>query len=74
VRDGVLPDHLRALGQVVAMLPATLRKRRAIQRGRRVPLQRLDAVMSPEPYAGDTLGERARSMAAAAAPLLRRPR
>jgi GT2 family glycosyltransferase len=72
VRDGVLPAHLRALGQVVAMLPATLRKRRAIQRGRRVPLQRLDAVMSPEPYAGDTLGERARSMATAAAPLFRR--
>ena len=72
VRDGVLPAHLRALGQVVTMLPATLRKRRAIQRGRRVPLQRLDAVMSPEPYAGDSLGERARSMAAAAAPLFRR--
>jgi hypothetical protein len=30
--------------------------------------------MSPEPYAGDTLGERARSMAAAAAPLFRRDR
>jgi GT2 family glycosyltransferase len=72
VRDGVLPDHLRALGQVMTMLPATLRKRRAIQRGRRVPLGRLDAVMSPEPYAGDTLGERVRSMAAAAAPLFRR--
>jgi GT2 family glycosyltransferase len=72
VRDGVLRDHLRALGQVVRMLPATLRKRRAIQRGRRVGLERLDAVMSPEPYAGDTLGERARSMAAAAAPLFRR--
>jgi hypothetical protein len=54
------------------MLPDTLRKRRAIQRGRRVGLVRRDAVMSPEPYAGDTLGERARSMAAAAAPLLRR--
>lgn len=72
IRDGVLPDHLRALGQVARMLPATLRKRRAIQRGRRVPLARLDAVISPEPYAGDTLGERLRSMARAAAPLFRR--
>jgi GT2 family glycosyltransferase len=72
VRDGVLPGHLDALRQVVTMLPATLRKRRAIQRGRRVGLDRLDAVMSPEPYAADTLGERARSMAAAAAPLFRR--
>jgi GT2 family glycosyltransferase len=72
IRDGVLPGHLRALGQVVRMLPATLRKRRAIQRGRRVGIERLDAVISPEPYAGDTLGERLRSMAAAAAPLLRR--
>lgn len=74
VRDGVLPEHLRALGQVVAMLPATLRKRRAVQRGRRVPLARLDAVVSPEPYAGDTLPERVRSMVTAAAPLLRRDR
>jgi GT2 family glycosyltransferase len=73
VRDGVLPDHLRALGQVVTMLPATLRKRRAIQRGRRVSLDRLDQVMTAEPYAGDSLGERARSMARAAAPLFRRP-
>ncbi|MEZ5124171.1 MAG: hypothetical protein R2736_21835 [Solirubrobacterales bacterium] len=56
------------------MLPATLRKRRAIQRGRRVPLARLDAVMSPEPYAGDSVGERLRSMARAAAPLVRRRR
>ncbi|HWV87240.1 MAG TPA: glycosyltransferase family 2 protein [Capillimicrobium sp.] len=72
VRDGVLPGHLRALVQVVAMLPATLRKRRAIQRGRRVPVAVLDAAISPEPYAGDTLGERARSMARAAAPLFRR--
>jgi len=72
VRDGVLVDHLQALGEVVRMLPATLRKRRAIQDGRRVPIARLDAVMSPEPYAGDTLGERARSMAAAVAPLFRR--
>jgi GT2 family glycosyltransferase len=74
VRDGMLGDHLRALGQVVAMLPATLRKRRAIQRGRRISLERLDAVMSPEPYAGDTLGERARSMALAVAPLFQRRR
>ncbi|MCW3006275.1 MAG: glycosyl transferase, family 2 [Solirubrobacterales bacterium] len=72
IRDGVLGSHLRALGQVVAMLPATLRKRREIQGRRRVSLTRLDAVMSPEPYAGDTLGERVRSMAKAAAPLVGR--
>lgn len=74
VRDGVLPGHLRALAQVVRMLPGTLRKRRAIQRGRRVSLARLDAVVSPEPYAGDTRAQRLRSMAAAAAVLVRRRR
>ena len=73
-RDGMLGEHVRALGEVARMLPATWRKRRAIQAGRRVPVAALDAAMSPEPWAGDTLGERARSLAAAAAPLLRRPR
>jgi GT2 family glycosyltransferase len=72
VRDGVLGSHLSALAQVVAMLPATLRKRRAIQAGRRVDLARLDAVIWPEPYAGDSLGQRLRSMAREAAPLVRR--
>src|SRR4051794_25266891 len=38
VRDGVLPSHLSALRQVVAMLPATLRKRREIQGRRRASL------------------------------------
>jgi GT2 family glycosyltransferase len=74
IRDEMLVDHLRALGQVVRMLPATLYKRRTIQRRRRVTLPRLDRVISPEPYEGDTLGERARSMRTAAAPLFRRPR
>jgi GT2 family glycosyltransferase len=73
-RDGMLGEHARALGEAALMLPATWRKRRAIQAGRRVPVGAIDAAMSPEPWAGATLGERARGLARAAAPLLGRPR
>jgi GT2 family glycosyltransferase len=47
-REGLARDHLAALWAALRMLPATLRKRRAIQRGRRVGVARLDAVVSPE--------------------------
>jgi GT2 family glycosyltransferase len=49
VRRGYGRDHLAAFAAVVPMLPRMLRKRRQIQRGRRVSVERLDAVMSPEP-------------------------
>jgi GT2 family glycosyltransferase len=49
IRSGFGGVHLAAWADAVRMLPATLRKRRAIQRGRRVGVERLDAVMSPEP-------------------------
>lgn len=74
VRDEMVREHLRALGQVVRMLPATLYKRRVIQRRRRAGLERLDRVISPEPYHGDSLPERLRSMRTAVAPLFQRPR
>lgn len=48
-REGLFPGHLTAWRETVAMLPATLRKRRVIQRGRTVGMARLDQVISPEP-------------------------
>ncbi len=46
VREGLGGAHLAAWGQVLRMLPATLRKRRAIQRGRRVGRRELDAAVT----------------------------
>jgi hypothetical protein len=39
-----------------------LRQRRAVQRTRRVSLAYLDTVLSPEPYAGQSPAQRARSI------------
>lgn len=49
MREGSGRDHLAAWGGALALLPVALRKRRAIQSGRRVDVARLDAVISPEP-------------------------
>lgn len=46
VRDGLGRAHLRAWREALRMLPATLRKRRTIQRGRRVGRRELDAVVT----------------------------
>ncbi len=54
------------------MLPAIARKRRAIQRGRRVGLAALDAAISPESWGSGSLPERVRGLAREAAPLVRR--
>ena len=70
MRDGVARDHLAAWGQALRMLPATLRKRRVIQRRRRVGLARLDAILSPEPWAGLTPRERLAWAGRALAPLV----
>jgi GT2 family glycosyltransferase len=71
-RDGILRQHLAALASAASAIPATLGKRRAVQRARRITPEQLAALMSPEVYAGSTPGERLRSMARAAAPLFRR--
>jgi GT2 family glycosyltransferase len=71
-RERTLRRHLTALADAVRMLPIILRKRRAIQRGRRVTYRQLDAVMTPEPYAGDTVRQRLGSMITEMAPLFRR--
>ncbi|HEY5198079.1 MAG TPA: glycosyltransferase family 2 protein [Solirubrobacteraceae bacterium] len=71
-RDGVLREHVAALRSAARAVPGTVRKRRPIQRGRRATVAQLTDVMSPEVYAGSTPRERLRSMARAAAPLLRR--
>lgn len=70
--DGVFGATLRGWLQAVLGLPRILRKRRAIQRSRRVGLERLNAVVTPEPWARGTLRERVRNTAATAAPAFRR--
>jgi GT2 family glycosyltransferase len=71
-RDGILGMHLRELARAARLLPRMLRKRREIQRGRRVEIAALDAAMAPEVYAGETLAERLRLLGRALAPLLKR--
>jgi hypothetical protein len=71
-RDRILRAHLRELRAALRMLPSMLRKRRRIQRARRVSCAELDRAISPEVYAGQTFGERLRALGAALAPLLRR--
>jgi GT2 family glycosyltransferase len=71
-RDGILRAHLRELASASRLLPRMLRKRHAIQRGRRVSLAQLDAVMTPEVYAGSTLRDRLRLLRHALAPLFGR--
>ena len=70
-RDGMFLEHVRAWAEVLRALPATLRKRRAVQRTRRVDMRYLDTVIPPDPWVGDTPLARLRSVMAAAAPLWR---
>jgi GT2 family glycosyltransferase len=71
LREGVLGAALRGWWEALTGLPRVLRKRRAIQRSRRVDLRRLDAIITPEPWSRGTLRERVRATATAAAPALR---
>ncbi len=48
VRDGLGREHLIAWGQALRMMPATRRKRRAIQRRRTVGRRELDAVVTTD--------------------------
>lgn len=57
-RDGALGSQLGSIGDAVRLAPRTVAKRRAVQRTRRASLTRLDAVMTPEPYAGLGAGAR----------------
>jgi len=43
---GLAGPHVRGLLAAIRMLPATLRKRRAIQRGRRAPLREIERALS----------------------------
>ncbi len=64
-REGNLRRHLGALAQVLVALPRVRRQRREVQRTRRVTLAYLDEVITPEPYAGQSPRQRARSIAGA---------
>jgi GT2 family glycosyltransferase len=72
ILDGVFGATLRGWGQAIAGLPRILRKRRAIQRSRRVGIERLNAVVTPEPWARGSLRERVKATAATAAPAFKR--
>ena len=63
---------LRGWFAAVRGLPGVLRKRRAIQGGRRVGLERLNVVVTPEPWAHGSLRDRVRATIATAAPVFRR--
>ncbi len=71
-RDGILVAHLRGLGEVARLLPRMLHKRRVIQRKRRMGMGELDALMSPEIYAGVTLREWLAHLSRVFVPLMRR--
>jgi len=70
--DGVIRGTLRGWAQAARGLPRMLRKRRSIQRARRIGIERLNVVVTPEPWASGTLRERAQATAATAAPVFRR--
>jgi GT2 family glycosyltransferase len=65
IRTHTLRRHLGALASAGRLLPPTLRKRRDVQRRRRVTLTQLDAVISPEVYDGATPWQRLGSIAGA---------
>jgi GT2 family glycosyltransferase len=68
-RQGGLTSTLRGWWAALVGLPRMLRKRREIQRARRVGLADLDHVITPEPWAEGSLSERIRATAATVAPV-----
>jgi GT2 family glycosyltransferase len=71
-RDRALREQLAALAAALHGLPGVMRKRRAVQATRRASLAQLDAVVSPEPYAGDSFARRLRSIGGELATIWRR--
>jgi GT2 family glycosyltransferase len=67
-RQGGLTSTLRGWWAALQGLPRMLRKRREIQRARRVGLGELDEVLTAEPWAKGSLAERVRATAAAVGP------
>ncbi len=72
IREGMTRQYLTAIGAALRGTPRMLRKRRAVQRTRRVSPAALDAVIAPEPYAGQSPGRRLRSISSELATLWRR--
>lgn len=71
-REGRLREQLAVLAAAARGLPRVLRKRRAVQATRRTSLAQLDAIMSPEPTAGQSPAQRVRSIGRELATLWRR--
>jgi GT2 family glycosyltransferase len=70
--DGVVTATLRGWFEALRGLPMILRKRREIQRSRRAGLERLNRVITPEPWAHGSARERVRATLATAAPVFKR--
>jgi GT2 family glycosyltransferase len=51
-RAGVLREHVGAWGEAARMLPAALRRRRVLQRARKVPVREVEALMAAGVPAG----------------------
>jgi GT2 family glycosyltransferase len=67
-REGALGSTLRGWLAALAGVPQVLRKRRQIQRSRRVGFAHLDAVVTPEPWTTGGLRERCRATLETVAP------
>jgi GT2 family glycosyltransferase len=70
--DGVISATLRGWLDAVRGLPRILRKRRAIQGSRKVGLERLNDVVTPEPWATGSARDRVQATIATAAPVFKR--
>jgi GT2 family glycosyltransferase len=68
-RQGGLTATLRGWWAALRGLPRMLAKRREIQRAKRVGLADLDQVVTPEPWAKGSIGDRVRATAATVAPV-----
>jgi GT2 family glycosyltransferase len=67
-REGALTSTLRGWWAALRGLPKVLGKRRAVQQGRRVDAARLNAVVTPEPWAQGSLRDRIRATLRTVAP------
>jgi GT2 family glycosyltransferase len=71
-REGALRSTLRGWWAAFRGLPGVLAKRRAIQKGRRVGADRVDAVVTPEPWAQGGPADRVRATLRTVAPAFRK--
>ena len=71
-REGALGSTLRGWWAALRGLPGVLAKRRAVQQGRRVGIDRVNTVVTPEPWAQGSPGDRIRATLRTVAPAFRK--